>query len=307
MKPQQVPKYLNIHHAVRYGQEAGIRIKVKQAFRLKADGYYVNVLARVLKRAASMHLPELPQQWGGEEKFLTCQLDFTGQQRSPIWTDPSRVLHPYLDAHCVLLVQVYGLNAVYVPDPSGQRPGEVIACPGQVLDLNAPSQLGWTVILLFDRGYVWCGVHSVPLFQGSPSIEFLQFVISQPVKDVMAENIKKKALKLLPMYGSVILEVWDGHYFEDEHYKLPVLNNLLTVDKTNKFLGTQASKSGKEVSELVLQTMDKKLKKLGRNSPEYRQQEYLYKEAMGNTFYSLMETALLNAGYGPLSEHFLQR
>ncbi|XP_025065844.1 uncharacterized protein LOC102382846 [Alligator sinensis] len=185
--PQQLPKYINIHHAVRYRQEAGIRIKVKQAFGLKADGYYVNVLARVLKGAASMHLPELPQQWGGEEKFLTCQLDFTSQQRSPIWTDPSVVLHPYLDAHCVLLVQVYGLNAVYVPDPSGQRPGEVIARPGQVLDLNAQSQLGWTVIPLFDRGYVWCGVHSAPLFQGSPSIGSL---LPSPVQK--RETIKIK-------------------------------------------------------------------------------------------------------------------
>ncbi|XP_073171299.1 uncharacterized protein [Lepidochelys kempii] len=78
---EHFPKYINIHHAVLYRQEAGIRIKVKQAFGLKAGGYYVNVFTRVLRGAASIHLPELPQQWAGEEKFLTSQLDFTSLQR----------------------------------------------------------------------------------------------------------------------------------------------------------------------------------------------------------------------------------
>ncbi|XP_039363697.1 uncharacterized protein LOC120387279 isoform X3 [Mauremys reevesii] len=299
-RPEHFPKYINIHHAVRYRQEAGIRIKIKQAFGLKAGGYYVNVLARVLKGAASMHLPELPQQWAGEEKFLTNQLDFTSLQRSPRWTDPSVVLHPYLDHHSVLLIQIFGLNAIYVPDPSGQRPGKVISHPGQILELNTQSQLGWTAVPLFDSDYVRSGVHSAPLFQGSPSAEFLQSVISQPVKDVMAEGIKKKTLKLLPTFGSVTLEFWDGHYFEEEHYELPVLNNLLTVANTKKFVDTQANKRGQELSQLVLHSMDKKIRKLGRHSPEYYQQEYFYKEAMGNAFYSLVETILLNAGYGHL-------
>ncbi|XP_067422127.1 uncharacterized protein [Emydura macquarii macquarii] len=299
-RPEHFPKYINIHHAVRYRQEAGIHIKVKQAFGLKADGYYVNVLARVLKGAASMHLAELPQQWGGEEKLLTSQLDFTSLQRSPRWTDPSVVLHPYLDDHSVLLIQIFGLNAIYVPDPSGQRPGKVISHSGQILELNTQSQLGWTAIPLFDSGYVRSGVHSAPLFHGSPSAEFLESVISQPVKDVMAEGIKKKTLKLLPTFGSVTLEFWDGHYFEDEYYELPVLNNLLTVAKTKKFVDTQTNKRGKELSQLVLNTMDKKIRKLGRHSSEYYQQEYFYKEAMGNALYSLVETVLLNAGYGPL-------
>ncbi|CAM5104546.1 unnamed protein product, partial [Natator depressus] len=187
-QPEHFPKYINIHHAVRYRQEAGIRIKVKQAFGLKAGGYYVNVFARVLRGAASMHFPELPQQWAGEEKFLTSQLDFTSLQRSPQWTDPSVVLHPYLDDNSVLLIQIFCLSAIYVPDPSGQRPGKVISHPGQILELNTQSQLGWTAVPLFDSNYVRSGVHSAPLFQGSPSAEFLQSVISQPVKDVMAEG-----------------------------------------------------------------------------------------------------------------------
>ncbi|XP_032640817.2 uncharacterized protein LOC116827407 [Chelonoidis abingdonii] len=225
-RPEHFPKYINIHHAVRCRQKAGIWIKIKQAFGLKAGGCYVNVLARVLKGAGSMHLPELPQQWAGEEKFLTSQLDFTSLQRSPRWTDPSVVLHPYLDHHSVLLIQIFGLNAIYVPDPSGQKPGKVISHPGQILELNTQSHLGWTTVPLFDSDYVRSGVHGAPSFQGSPSAEFLQSVISLPVKDVMAEGIKKKTLKLLPTFGSVTLEFWDGHYFEEEDYELPVNSSL---------------------------------------------------------------------------------
>ncbi|CAM4571831.1 unnamed protein product [Lepidochelys kempii] len=165
------------------------------------------------------------------------------------------VLHPYLDDNSVLLIQIFCLNAIYVPDPSGQRAGKVISHPGQILELNTQSQLGWTVVPVFDSDYVRSGVHSAPLFQGSPSAEFLQSVISQPMKDVMAEV---------------------------------VLNNLLTVANTKKFVDTQANKRGQELSQLVLHCMDKKIRKLGRHSSEYYQQEYFYKGAMGSTFYSLV-------------------
>ncbi|XP_063002859.1 uncharacterized protein LOC134412779 [Elgaria multicarinata webbii] len=300
LSPQRLLKCIDLHRAVRYRQEAGLRVRIKQAFGLKADGYYVNALARILKGAASMRLHELPQRWGGDEKFLMRQLDFTSLQRSPRWTDSSVVLHPHLDDHSVLLVQVYGLDVLYTPDPSGQRPGEVAPHSGQALELNAQSQLGWTALPLFDRSCVRSGVHSAPLFQGVPSGEFLQRVRSRPVKEVMAEGLRNKRLKLLATYGSVIVELWDGHYFDGDCHELLVLNDLLSIGKIRKFLETQASKNGKDMSQLLLKTLDKKLRKLGRSSLEYRQQEDFYKQAMGNAFYNIVETALLNAGYGPL-------
>lgn len=116
----------------------------------------------------------------------------------------------------------------------------------------------------------------------------------------MAEGLQKKRLKLLSTYGSVAVEMWDGHYFDDERPDLPVLNDLLMINKTKKFLATQTSKKGKDMSQLVLKTLDKKLRKMGRNSFEYGQQEHFYKQTMENAFYDVVETALLNAGYGPL-------
>ncbi|CAM4575012.1 unnamed protein product [Lepidochelys kempii] len=186
------------------------------------------------------------------------------------------VLHPYLDDNSVLLIQIFCLNAIYVPDPSGQRAGKVISHPGQILELNTQSQLGWTVVPVFDSDYVRSGVHSAPLFQGSPSAEFLQSVISQPMKDVMAEVVE---------HGD-----WKKQYYTSAVvYGLSyVLNNLLTVANTKKFVDTQANKRGQELSQLVLHCMDKKIRKLGRHSSEYYQQEYFYKGAMGSTFYSLV-------------------
>nr|XP_028563491.1 uncharacterized protein LOC114585224 isoform X1 [Podarcis muralis]XP_028563493.1 uncharacterized protein LOC114585224 isoform X1 [Podarcis muralis] len=300
LSPRHPLKCIDIHRAVRYWQEAGVRVRIKQAFGLKADGCYVNALARILKGAASTQLPELPQRWGGEETFLVQQLDFSSLQRSPKWIDPSVVLHPYLDDHSVLLIQIYGLDAIYTPDPSGQRPGTVAPRSGQAIELNEQSQLGWTVLPLFDRNCVGSGVHNTPLFQGVPSPEFLQGITTRPVKDVMSEGLQKKRLRLLATYGSLVTEVWDGHYFDDERQELPVLNDLLSVDKTRKFLAARASKRGKEMSQLVLKILDKKTKKLGCTSLEYLQQEDFYKQTMGAVFYNVVETALMNAGYGPL-------
>ncbi|XP_044286328.1 uncharacterized protein LOC123023551 [Varanus komodoensis] len=291
---------IDVHRAVHYRQEAGLHVRIKQAFGLKADGYYVNALARILKGAASKHLPELPQRWGGEEKFLAQQLDFASLQRSPRWTDPSVVLHPYLDDRTVLLVQIYGLDVVYTPDPSGQRPGEIAPRSGRTLELNAQSQLGWAALQLFDRSCVRNGVHSAPLFQGAPNAGFLQKISSQPVKEVMAEGLQKKRLKFLATHGSVAAELWDGHYLVHERHELPVQNDLLDIGNRRKFLATQASKRGKAVSQLVLKTLDKKIRKLGCSSLEYQQQEQFYKQVVGNAFYNVVETALLNAGSGPL-------
>ncbi|KAG8587863.1 hypothetical protein GDO81_005802 [Engystomops pustulosus] len=139
----------NMHNVVRYHQQSGLCVRIKQAFGLEADGVYVNAFARILKGTQSKELPELPQHWGGEEKLLTQQHDFTSLQRSPRWIDSSVVLHPYLDVNSVLLVQIFGMAATYIPHPSNDQCGQVISNNGQEINLQAP--LGWTIFPLFDR------------------------------------------------------------------------------------------------------------------------------------------------------------
>ncbi|XP_075189860.1 uncharacterized protein LOC142289817 [Anomaloglossus baeobatrachus] len=156
--------HCKVHHAVRYGQQTGLHVRIKQAFGLQDNGLYVNVFSRVLKGVQSMQLLETPERWGGDEKLLTRQHDFTSLQRSPRWLDPSVVLHPYFDDNSVLLVQVLGMAAAYVPHSSSDQRGHVISSNGQEVELQ--PLLGWTVFPLFDRHYVNSGIHSAPLFQG---------------------------------------------------------------------------------------------------------------------------------------------
>uniref|UniRef100_W5M7Y6 Uncharacterized protein n=1 Tax=Lepisosteus oculatus TaxID=7918 RepID=W5M7Y6_LEPOC len=263
LPPQTPPAHLSIHHMVRYHQQAGIRIRITQAFGLPAGGLYVNAFARILKGAESLHLAELPQGWGGEEKFVTLRRDFTSLQRCPRWTDQSAVLHPYNDPHTVLLVQLFALHAVYRADPSGQRCGTVSALSGEHLKLDSKSQLGWAVVPLFEGPYVWSGIHHVPIFQGNPdgvSASFAQLTLQNNEKQNMVKNASLKSTFL---------------------YKAAIFKK--------KFLKTQSKKPGKEISQLVLQRLNRKIRKQGCSSEEYQREEQFYEEAMGNTFYALMD------------------
>ncbi|XP_067823996.1 uncharacterized protein [Heptranchias perlo] len=298
--PQQPPAHLSTVRMVRYRQRAGIRLRISQVYGLKGDGLYVSAFARILKGGDALRLPETAESGGRDEKFLTRQHDFTSLQRSPRWIDPSWVLHPYWDIHSVLLIQIFGINVIYTPDRSGQQPGQVTSRTGEAPELDALLQLGWSAVPLFYGPYVKTGVHNAPLFQGSPDAEFLDYVLSHPVKYVMGECLKKKTLRLTKEYSSIVIEMWDGHYFDDEHCDLPVIDDLLTIDKMNKFLKVQSSKKGKDMTQLVLQSLDRRIQKTGRNHPEYKYEEQFFEEAMAETFYALVETALMNAGYGPL-------
>ncbi|KAI1893536.1 hypothetical protein AGOR_G00124740 [Albula goreensis] len=291
--------HLPVHRMVHYRQQAGVRVQVTQAFGLP-DGLYVNTLTRVLKGSHTFPTPELPQGWGADEKFLTRSHDYSSLQRAPRWTDPSSVLHPYLEPHSVLLVQLFALDAVYRPDPSGQQCGTVSARNRGQLDLGSKSQLAWTVIPLFEGPCVNSGIHYAPLFQGSPDTALLGSVISCPVKEAMAAHLKSRKVKLLKTAGSLEVQMWDGHYLDDQRHDLPVLDSLLSINKKKRFLKTQASKSGKEMSQLVLQTLSRKIRRKGRSSAEYQREESFYEEAMGSMFCSLMETSLMNASFGPL-------
>ncbi|XP_075193872.1 uncharacterized protein LOC142292410 [Anomaloglossus baeobatrachus] len=129
---------------------------------------------------------------------------------------------------------------------------------------------------------------------------FLQAVSMTSVKSAIEESLKNNTISINKNYGSVIVEIWDGHYVDDEPPSLPISNDLLTVSNIKKFLATQISKKGKEMSMIIIESLSKKERKLKRNSQEYQQHQRFYEEAMGEKFYDLIELALLNAGYGPL-------
>ncbi|MGH0159947.1 UNVERIFIED_CONTAM: hypothetical protein FKN15_046226 [Acipenser sinensis] len=191
LPPQHPPAHLSIHHMVRYHQQAGIRVHIAQAFGLPGRGQQSRMI-----RLSVMAMTRR----GGEE----C------------------VLHPHIDPHSILLVQLFSLNAVYTPDPSGQRQGSVTSHSGGQPDPDALSPLGWAALPLFQGAYACTGVHHTPLFEGTPDAEFLGSVSSCPVKNALAEGLKRKSQKLLKNFVSLAVKVWDGHYFDEERHDLPV-------------------------------------------------------------------------------------
>ncbi|XP_077340590.1 uncharacterized protein LOC143984158 [Lithobates pipiens] len=178
------------------------------------------------------------------------------------------------------------MAATYVPHTSSDKRGHVISKNGQELQLQPP--LGWTVFPLFDSGYVNSGIHSAPLFQGFLNAGFMQTLSTTSVKSAVQDALQKKQIQLQKKYGSITVEIWDGHYYDEEHYALPVVNDLLTITSTKKFLAMQTSKKGKDLSMLVIESLDKKQQKLQRNSPEYQRHQQFYEEAMGEKFYDLI-------------------
>ncbi|XP_059511394.1 uncharacterized protein LOC125464605 isoform X3 [Stegostoma tigrinum] len=297
---EQPSTHLSLVRMVRYHQRTGIHLRISQVYGLKEDGLYVNAFARILKGDNALRVPETAESGGSEEKFLTRLHDFASLQRSPRWKDPTWVLHPCWDTHSVLLVQIFCINVIYKPDPSGQHPGKVTSHTGEEPELDALLQLGWSAIPLFCGPYVKTGLHSAPLFQGAPDAEFLNDALSHPLQYVMENCLNKNILRLTKEYSSIAIEVWDGHYFDNERCDLPVINDLLTIDKMNKFLKVQLNKKGKNMTQLVLQNLDWRIQKSGSNHPEYLREEQFYEEAMAKAFYTLVESAQMNARFDPL-------
>ncbi|XP_078598264.1 uncharacterized protein LOC144874218 isoform X10 [Branchiostoma floridae x Branchiostoma japonicum] len=182
LPPRTPASHSDLLRAVRYHIQTGIGIQVEQAHGVNGEGLYVNVFARVSPGAEARELENTPEGYGGEDKIISTKHDFTSLQKSPKWLDPPSIIHPHLEPNTCLLIQVFGLDAVYTPQPDGSGPGTVTGKRGQEVRLTTESQLGWTAVPLFDRGCVMAGVHNVPLFMGMPSTEFLTNIAVKSVE-----------------------------------------------------------------------------------------------------------------------------
>ncbi|XP_078598262.1 uncharacterized protein LOC144874218 isoform X4 [Branchiostoma floridae x Branchiostoma japonicum] len=300
LPPRTPASHSDLLRAVRYHIQTGIGIQVEQAHGVNGEGLYVNVFARVSPGAEARELENTPEGYGGEDKIISTKHDFTSLQKSPKWLDPPSIIHPHLEPNTCLLIQVFGLDAVYTPQPDGSGPGTVTGKRGQEVRLTTESQLGWTAVPLFDRGCVMAGVHNVPLFMGMPSTEFLTNIAVKSVELSMKEALNTGSDRLCKEYSSLVVKVYDAHYNPEECIPIPIRDELLKIDNVSKFKKTMGGVKSKPLSQLVLQYLDKKLQKQGTSSEVYQREEGFYDEAMGDTFYNLMENALMNAGYGPL-------
>ncbi|XP_070571525.1 uncharacterized protein [Ptychodera flava] len=294
------PKDLDLTRLVLYDISRGVDVQVQSAFGMDVEGLYCNAFVRVAPGNEAFDQDKTPEGYGGEEKFLTSKHDYSSLQKSPRWLDYPTIMHPRHDVNSIILVQIFGLEAVYTPSEDGSEPGTVTGPDGDEPKLDLESQIGWTALPIFNGPYVMQGVHSLPLFEGTPSREFVQMALTTPLLETLKTCVKDKSIVLDRNHASLIVSTWDGHYDKDEVVPLPKIDEYFSVDKAEKFTKTINNKKGKLMSEMVLSTMSEDAQKQGPNSPAYKKEEEFYTEAMSKTFYDLMESALMNAGYGPL-------
>ncbi|XP_077995576.1 uncharacterized protein LOC144449044 [Glandiceps talaboti] len=300
LPPKVPPKDLDLTRLVYYEMSRGINIHVQSAFGMDTEGLYCNAFVRVAPGGEAIDLERTEEGYGGEEKFLTKKHDYSSLQKSPRWLDMPTIIHPHMDVNSIILIQIFSLDAIYTPSPDGLNPGTITGPDGDEAKLGTDSQKGWAAAPLFNGPYVMQGVHHLPLFEGTPSSEFLQMALTTPLTDTFKSCLKDKTITLDKNYASLVVATWDGHYDKEETIPLPRIDEYLSVDKPDKFTKTANNKKGKLMSELVLKTMDAEAQKQGPGSEAYKREEENFHDAMSKTFYELMESALMNAGYGPL-------
>lgn len=289
-------KPMDLIKVVQYDQNQGLSIMVEQAFGLP-NTHFVNALLHVSPGRDVQGKEATEEGYGGEEKALVKQRDFNSYQKSPKWIDPFMVFHPHWDDMTVLLIRLYSLDASYTPRTDGAGPGSVADRKGKTLTL-VPA--GWTVLKLFTREYVNAGVHYLPLFEGTLSTTFLEFLSNHPVETSLQEAIKQHIHTLLGT-SCVAIRLWDAHYSPDECIPLPVKEELLSLGRRDRYKKTIQTTSGKLISDVILQTLTRQERKQGVVGSQYIAEKEHYEEAMNGAFNDLLVDVLLQNGLGPLT------
>lgn len=144
------------------------------------------------------------------------------------------------------------------------------------------------------------GVHYLPLFEGTPSATFLEFVSNHSVETSLQEVIKQNIHNLLGT-SCVAVRLWDAHYSPDECIPLPVKEELLSLGRQERYWRTIQTTSGKLISDIVLQTLTRQERKQGVAGSRYIAEKENYEEAMNSAFNNLLVDVLLQSGLGPLT------
>ncbi|XP_032236502.2 uncharacterized protein LOC116617677 [Nematostella vectensis] len=288
-------KAIDLREIVQYDRKQGMYIKVEQAFGLPS-AQFVNTFIHLSKGPTARHAHQGEERDTGDVRLLQSTRDFNSLQKSPIWTDQPKIFHPDYDNISSLIIRLYSLDATYEPRLDQQGPGQVTARGGRT---PALSPQGWTVVPLFYRKSVNVGKHYLPLFQGTPSLTFLDFLSGHPGDVSLREAIKQDVHKLQG-FSSVVVKLWDGHISETDSFPLPLQENLLSIGKSAKIKRTMQDTSGKALSDIVLQCLPRQQRKQGREGEACNREKKFYEEAMNMAFKIQMEDVLLQLGLSPL-------
>lgn len=287
---------MDLVKVVQYDPTQGLSLMVEQAYGLTGNAQFVNVLVYVSPGSDVHHQRRDQDGYGGEEKALIQKRDFNSYQRSPKWIDPPLVFHPLRSQASALVIRLCSLDASYTPNANRAAPGTVTARKGTVLRI---LPFAWTVIPLFSKEYVNAGLHYLPLFEGSPSPSFLQFLSSHPVDFSMREAIKQNTHSLLGA-SCVAVRLWDAHYSLEDCIPLSVHEEFLSVGSQEKYKKSIQIASGKLISDVVLQSLSRTERKQGVEGENFRAEKDHYEQAMNNVFDELLDDLLLQSGMGPM-------
>ncbi|XP_073258640.1 uncharacterized protein [Porites lutea] len=294
---RQPAKPMDLVKVVQYDQKQGLALTVEQAFGLPGNTSFVNVLVFVSPGQDVQRTEVTEEGHGGEEKALIKTRDFDSYQKSPKWIDSPTVFHPHISDLTTLVIRLCSLDAQYTPRADRTAPGSVTASRGRVMSV---LPFGWTVLQLFSKEYVNAGVHYLPIFEGSPSPTFLEFLSSHTVDVSLKEAVNQRIHTLLGT-SCVAVCLWDAHYSQEDCIPLPVNEQRLSVGKLERYKKTiQAASAGKLISDVVLQTLNKAERKQGMTGDAYLREEQHYEEAMNSVFHNLMDDVLLESGMGPM-------
>lgn len=294
---RQPAKPMDLVKVVQYDQKQGLAFMVEQAFSLVGNISFVNVLVYVSPGHDVQSLAVTEEGHGGEEKALIRERDFNSYQKSPKWTGSPVVFHPHISDMTTLVIRLCSLDATYTPRADRAAPGSVTVNKGKVLTI---VPFGWTVLQLFSKEYVNAGVHYLPLLKGSPSPTFLEFLSSHPVDVSLREAVNQRIHSLLDA-SCVAVRLWDAHYSLEECIPLPIYEELLSVGKQERDKKGIQTASGKLISDVVLQTLNRTERKQGVTGDNYLVEKEHYEDAMNTVFNNLVDDVLLESGLGPMS------
>ncbi|XP_015769135.1 PREDICTED: uncharacterized protein LOC107347559 isoform X2 [Acropora digitifera] len=288
---------IDLVKVVQYDQKQGLSVMVEQAFGLPGNVPFVNVLVYV-SPGSDIHQQQNTQDgFGGEEKALVQKRDFNSYQRAPKWIDPPIIFKPPISQTSALVIRLCSLDAAYTPNADRAAPGIVTASKGNSLTVTPFS---WSVMPLFSKEYVNAGLHYLPLFEGSPSPSFLEFLSNHAVDVSMKEAVRQN-IHSLQGVSCVAVRLWDAHYSIEDCIPLPVHEELLSiVGKQEKYKKLTQTGSGKLISDVVLQTLTRTERKEGVTGNSFRTEKEHYEQAMNNVFNSLLDDILLESGMGPM-------
>ncbi|XP_031564338.1 uncharacterized protein LOC116299756 [Actinia tenebrosa] len=186
------PEDFNLNYVALYHQLHGLKVSVDGAQNLPWSSF--TFATYCLSPPGSFYK-------GDQSDPLTysSQLVYSSDVSSPVWLDgmkafPRRLYHQFL----VLVVHLHEVTVDF------SQHQEVYGLKGQA----------WTVIQVFNEGYVLNGSYQLPLYQGEPSESILDALQNDYCHDVMAAFRRNQKIKFLEG-ASVFLRLSDSRREEE--------------------------------------------------------------------------------------------